>query len=98
MASPPSNGIGWRSTLRGPGRSPISTRTRSRHTGTVSPKEAIKATVNAIRPAFMKTPVSALGEHPLENGLHVRAVPVLVIPVDGALQSFTERHFRFPAR
>src|SRR6266853_3140848 len=98
MARPPSRGIGSRWTFRGPGRSTIPTRRANCRTGTVRPKEEIKATVNAIRLAFIRTPISALRKHPLEDRLHVRAVPVLVIPIDGALQSFTERHLGLPAR
>ena len=54
--------------------------------------EAIKPTANAIRPVFMKRPSSALGQHPLEDSICARTVPIFVIPNDGAFQAFAERH------
>src|SRR5438128_1993248 len=49
MANPPSNGIGSRCTLRGPGKSTIPTRKARARTGTARTKEANSAIENAIK-------------------------------------------------
>src|SRR5271154_2297256 len=54
MARPPRSGMGWRWTLRGPGRSTIPTRKASARTGTTSMREANKAIKKAVRPAAMR--------------------------------------------
>src|SRR5664279_1157506 len=53
MAKPPRSGMGFRWTLRGPGRSTIPTRIANARTGTTRSNDADEATRKASRPALI---------------------------------------------
>src|SRR5579862_3766685 len=100
MAIPPSSGMGWRWTFRGPGWSTMPTRKASCLTGTMSPREATRAVANASKLAVIPVatcgPRSSRGQHMVQCSLHLRSVPGFVVPVDGPVQTFSERELGFP--
>src|SRR6202049_3961824 len=97
MAIPPSRGIGWRWTFRGPGRSTIPTRNANCRTGTVRPSEATRAIVNASRPETIRETPLALRQAVFQGGFNVGAIFRFIVPLDGALKPVAKGDLGLPS-